>query len=156
MQFKKKLVYIVLSCVLMLSGAVILINIQAQAPEQAQIVFQSDRDGIPAIYVMDADGQNQRSLFAGGGLPSWSPDGESIVFVSGPDETNLEIYVMDADGQNPRRLTDNPAEDSAPSWSPDGRSIVFHSNRDGNREIYVMDANGENQRRLTNHPELVD
>ena len=62
MQFKKKLVYIVLSCVLMLSGAVILINIQAQAPEQAQIAFYSKRDGNLEVYVMDADGRNPRNL----------------------------------------------------------------------------------------------
>ncbi len=56
MQFKQRLVYIVLSCVLMLSSAVLLINVLAQAPEQAQIIFFSDRDGNGEIYVMDADG----------------------------------------------------------------------------------------------------
>jgi hypothetical protein len=39
-----------------------LINIRAQAPEQAQIAFYSSRDGNYEICVMDADGGNPRNL----------------------------------------------------------------------------------------------
>ena len=49
--------------------------------------------------------------------PSWSPDGQRIVFDSSRDG-NYEIYVMDSDGSNPHRLTDHPAADWFPSWSP--------------------------------------
>ena len=62
MQSKHKLVYIVLSCVLLVSGVVLFINVRAQAPKQAQIAFHSNRDGNCEIYVMDADGKNQRNL----------------------------------------------------------------------------------------------
>ena len=89
-----------------------------------------------------------RRLADQGGSPSWSPDGQQIVFVSGRDG-NDEIYVMDSDGSNPRRLTDDIADDVSPSWSPDGRHIAFVSDRDGNDEIYVMDSDGSNPRRLT-------
>ena len=41
--------------------------------------------------------------------PAWSPDGRTIVFVSGRDG-NSEIYVMDADGSEPRNLTQEPGE----------------------------------------------
>ena len=47
---------------LMLSGVVLLVNVPAQAPVQAQIAFQSDRDGNWEIYVIDADGNNPRNL----------------------------------------------------------------------------------------------
>ena len=45
MQSKRKHTYAALGYVLLLSGFVLLINIRAQAPPKAQIVFQSDRDG---------------------------------------------------------------------------------------------------------------
>ncbi|MFC1718160.1 hypothetical protein ACFL6S_31180 [Candidatus Poribacteria bacterium] len=57
MQFKQKLVYIASGCMILLSGAVLLINAMAQAPQQAQIVFRSDRDGNDEVYVMDVDGK---------------------------------------------------------------------------------------------------
>ena len=62
MQSKQKLTCIALGCMILLSGVVLLINVMAQAPKQAQISFHSNRDGNYEIYVMDADGKNQRNL----------------------------------------------------------------------------------------------
>ena len=120
-------------------------------------------DGNPEIYVMDADGKNQRRLTNNRHEdwgPSWSPDGKRIVFFSNRDGhvhakhgvPTYEIYVMDADGGTPRNLTNNPNDDRDPSWSPDGKRIAFVPERDGNPEIYVMDADGGNPRNLTNSP----
>ena len=156
---KKKLIYIALSCVLVLSGVAEFVP--ARAREEAKIAFQTSRDkgkldvlwGM-RIYVMGADGKNQRQITdnpATDSSPDWSPNGKSIVFYSERDG-NSEIYVMDADGKNQRQITDNPAKDRDPDWSPNGKSIVFHSKRDGNEEIYVMDVDGKNQRRLTDDP----
>ena len=170
MQLKQKLAYIALGCMIPLSGVVLLINVQAQAPEEAQIVFQSNRDGNwrsdeSEIYVMDTDGGNKRRLTNNPGLdymPRWSPDGQRIVFAHADVKggwfvpESSEIYVMDADGSNQRNLTNSPEADQCPAWSPDGQRIAFASYRDGsyrdfNGEIYVMDADGSNPRRLTNN-----
>ena len=78
------------------------------------------RDGNWEIYVMNADGSNQRNLTDHNEYdehPSWSPDGTSIAFTSDRDG-NWEIYVMNVDGSNQTRLTDNSAYDGYPSWSP--------------------------------------
>ena len=80
--------------------------------------------------------------------PSFSPDGEQIVFRSMRDK-NFEIYVMASDGSDQRRLTDNRADDRFPAFSPDGEQIVFLSARDMDVEIYVMKSDGSRQRRLT-------
>ena len=144
------------------------------SPNGRRIAFVSDRDGhvhakhgwsTYEIYVMDADGSNQQNLTNNphnDRQPSWSPDGERIVFSANRDWDNpqsIDIYVMDADGGNEQRLTDNPTEDESPSWSPDGKRIVFSARREGhveNRfgitdEIYVMNADGGNEQRLTDN-----
>ena len=50
-------------------------------------------------------------------FPTWSPDGEEIVFHSDRDG-NYEIYMMNADGTNLGNLTNNPANDTNRSWTP--------------------------------------
>ncbi len=117
------------------------------------IAFSSDRDGNWEIYVMNADGTNQRRLTnntADDVNPSWSPDRTKIAFHSHRPGDG-EIYVMNADGTNQKRLTNNPEDDDEPTWSPDGTKIAFHSHRSGKSEIYVMNADGTNQKRLTNN-----
>ena len=123
---------------------------------QAQIAFVSERDGNFEIYVMGADGKNQRRLTNNPLAewdPSWSSDGERIAFMANRkgDHLKWDIYVMDADGGNQQKLTNHRAGAGSPSWSPDGKRIVFNSNRDGNSEIYVMDADGGNPRNLSNN-----
>ena len=62
MQLNMKLVHIALGCLLLSGGVLLLVSVWAQAPQQAQIAFNSDRDGNWEIYVMDVDGNNQRRL----------------------------------------------------------------------------------------------
>ena len=122
-----------------------------------QIVFESERDGHTEIYVMDADGSNQRRLTYTVGedsrssLPHWSPNRRRIAFSSGPNR-HMEIYIMDGDGSNVGHVWNAEGTQSeawGPQWSPDGSRFVFVSNQGGNYDIHVMDADGLNERRLT-------
>ena len=87
--------------------------------DDARIVFASDRDGQPDIYVMASDGGAVRRLtdnIAFDGNPDWSPDGARIAFTSDRDG-DLEIYVMDSDGSNVAALTRHGHRSSSTSMA---------------------------------------
>ena len=126
--------------------------------EQTKIVFVSNRDGNGEIYVMNADGSEQKNLTnspAYDGYPCWSRDGRRIAFVSDSDgDGNGEIHIMNSDGSEQKKLTDDPTANLCPVWSPAGK-IAFISLRNGNPEIYVMNGDGSEQKRLTRNS-LID
>lgn len=66
--------------------------------------------------------------------PIWSPDGNSIAFVSNrtanPDANhNSDIWIVKANQpgkeQHPIQVTFNENADTAPNWSPDGKYITY-------------------------------
>ena len=119
---------------------------------KAQIAFTSTRDGNPEIYVMHADGENQIRLTRHpeeDKMPSWSPDGKKIAFVSMRNGGRNQIHVMDSNGENIRRITEG-AFDLNPAWSPDGRTIAYDGREVGeeNRKIRLIAPDGTNRRRL--------
>jgi TolB protein len=72
--------------------------------------------------------------------PSFSPDGQKIVFISTRDG-NREIYDMDANGTNQRRLTTTPTNEFNPRYSPNGQRLVYRQPGVGvNAAILVSDA----------------
>tara|TARA_B100000929_G_scaffold95700_1_gene75100 strand:- start:5492 stop:6460 length:969 start_codon:yes stop_codon:yes gene_type:complete len=93
------------------------------------------RPGELEIYIMDADGSNQRQLTQLGGAnfaPYWHPSGEKILFSSNhhdPDGRDFEIYMINLDGSGLTRITYSEGFDGFPVFSPDGQHLVFGSNR---------------------------
>ncbi len=64
--------------------------------------------------------------------PAWSPDGQSIAFVSNrtlpdPDRSqNTDVFVVAArEGQVPRAIATGPGTDGFPAFSPDGQWIAY-------------------------------
>ena len=80
--------------------------------------------------------------------PSWSPDGQRILFTMGDVMTNFDVWAMNADGTGRTRLTEHPERDADPTWSPDGSRVVFVSQRDGDVALWIKDADGGNKYKL--------
>jgi Tol biopolymer transport system component len=76
------------------------------------------------LYVMDIDGNNRRLLLKGAHWnPSWSPDGNWIVFTSGG---TLQIINLTGDSiRTFQGVNDVPL--FHPDWSSDGKLILFSS-----------------------------
>ena len=133
------------------------------SPDSQSIAFASFREA-PGIYIMDANGGNQRRLAnqpQSGRTPSWSPDGKQIAFsdiILGGHQDPLfggtrDIYTVNVDGSQLRRRTRHPSMDIFPDWSPDGRSIVYYSRWNQKTDIYLIKGGlGRHAGRLTRHP----
>jgi Tol biopolymer transport system component len=136
-----------------------------------KIVFVSDRitprnPALPdfegadyEIFVMNSDGSNQTQITFNeldDEHPSWSPDGERIVFqrdfIPARGEVDYDILTMRSDGTGERNLTNSPGViDRQPDWSPNGRKIAFARapDVDSNHDIYTISPDGSNLRQLT-------
>lgn len=109
----------------------------AWSPDGARVAYVAtpDAPGVPGgdpakaamarrkIWVMDADGANQRQLTADPAYrdeyPRWSADGTRIYFMRLDRQDRWSLWVMDADGGNPRLLIGNLPPDvltGSPPW----------------------------------------
>lgn len=130
----------------------------SQATLSAPIVVPIDPDGGEQyrIYLIDTDDSAPRRLtpenseiIGAESAPTWSPDGERIVFV-GYVGDGVDLFTINADGTDLRNLTNIGEHVIQPEWSPDGAQIVYLRTSADSSDIYVMDADGANNRRLTN------
>ena len=126
----------------------------AYSPDGRTIAFSRNTDwSNRALFLMAADGSKLRRLTRGEGtvrkfrrdsMPTWSPDGRTLVFASNRDG-NGELYAIDATGRNERRITNTPLVDEQnPRFSRDGRRILYtHEGR-----VATMNRDGTGVREL--------
>ena len=94
--------------------------------------------------------------------PAWSPDGQSLAFVSNrtlpdPDRSqDSDVFVVAArEGAIPRAIVTGPGSDRSPAFSPDGRWIAYVAGGDpkdlwyGSSRVAVVPVAGGPARALT-------
>lgn len=110
-----------------------------QSPDGECIVFSSDRDGPFRIYLMNADGSNQRPLSPMmSGVeefePEFSSDGTRIAFVH-KEDGRTSVWTMNKDGSDRKRLTPiGPFQYIRPRWQPGSRDMLFNCREDDDED----------------------
>jgi len=118
------------------------------APDGKHIIFKtsSANTNKNVIWIMDRDGKNADKISRVEGWdPTWSPDGEYVLFASDMDGA-IQLFRMRFTGKELHRVSSLPAIRGRSDWSPDGQFIVTYSGEAWAREVYIMGVDGLNAR----------
>jgi TolB protein len=107
------------------------------------------------LIVADADGENPHVVMQSNEplmSPAWSPDGQTLAYVSFEDRLP-SVYVQVLKTGERRRVSARAGVNQAPAWSPDGKKLALTlSTRDGNLDVYVLDLDTQALTRITDDP----
>jgi Tol biopolymer transport system component len=125
-----------------------------------RLTFTSERMGIPQIWVMDSNGENQKLFTKSTAYinthPSWSPDGQSILFtqvIADGGIPRLAVAPFMYEDYEEFRFTQEPSPMREGRYSPDGFWIVFEGwLTDSNQNLYILAVNGALREQLTSDP----
>lgn len=125
---------------------------------QTRIAYVEESGAGPSpirrLAVQDLDLAEYRYLTTGETIvltPAWSPDGNSIAYVSLADG-QPQVRIMNATGEGDRALVPDGGISFAPRFSPDGRRLLFSRSVAGNTDIHVIDVESGLQQQLTRTP----
>ncbi|MCX6142502.1 MAG: hypothetical protein NTZ35_04710 [Ignavibacteriales bacterium] len=113
-------------------------SVAFDGPPDSSFIATTTRD----IYVSGTEGKQVNRLTDDrmSGVPTWSPDGRFIAFVSRRDG-GLNAYVMRSDGSGQIRITNHGKVLGGPLlWSPDGTRLLYPYDHSQNRTTIAVAA----------------
>jgi Tol biopolymer transport system component len=124
--------------------------------DNENIVFNSNREATPNIFIMNIKDQTVDNLTKGPGMDaSFSLNPERNKFVFESDRLgNVDLFILDMDTRQTTTLTQTPERESEPIWSPDGKWIAFRW--DVPNDIFLMDLETQSIQMLTNTPDVYE
>jgi Tol biopolymer transport system component/uncharacterized protein YjdB len=124
----------------------------AWSPDGSRIAWSNAVNGNVDLYVAKADGSEKIRLTNhpdDDTQPGWSPDGQFIVFRTGPDIGASKLMITVVDGTGMRPLIENLDNSlREPRWSPRGDLIAF-SRLDGSYGVWLIAPDGTGARRVS-------
>jgi dipeptidyl aminopeptidase/acylaminoacyl peptidase len=122
------------------------------SPDSRKIAFVSDRTGKAFdeghntdVWVIDANGGPLTKISdheTADNSPRWSPDGQTIAFVSAvPEKSHSKIWLAPAAGGGPSRLAADGLDvlPSALRWAEGGKALYFETGFHGTSQVYRVD-----------------
>jgi Tol biopolymer transport system component len=126
------------------------------AKDGNDIVFSSNRGGVPSLWRISASGGTPIPV-QGVGTPANNPSiprkGDRLVYMQSSHSDNIwRLNLKDEkSGQGPllRFTSTRRGFNRRPSFSQDGKEIAFESDRLGNSDIWYCDSDGSNCGQVT-------
>jgi Tol biopolymer transport system component len=119
---------------------------------------RSGSSGSSSLWIMDADGNNQRMVLedsvSGRWSLAWSPDGKAIAWLrnfAGVAGSYQEIIIRELDTGEELQLTDDRKNIYDICWMPQG-DIIFSSNRGGASNLWTIPSKGGAAVQITRGP----
>jgi len=111
------------------------------SPDGSQIVFASERQGFPKLFVKPANGaspekllfESRKALFPN----SWSTDGRRFAYMD--IAASADVWALElVPSQRSTVFLKTPFNEAEAQFSPDGRWIAYASDESGRWEVYVQ------------------
>ena len=124
------------------------------APDSRRIVYVSERDAAPHLFLFDFTTQKESQLTSaatGDAAPRVSPDGKSVAFV----RDGKELRVLDLAAKTDRSVATGflSRSDRAVAWSPDSRWLAYLGlSAKSFRNVYAVPASGGDTRAVSMLP----
>ena len=122
------------------------------------VLFETSPNGFAQLHLVPSGGGTSQPISdvrdGWATFPSWSPDGEEIVYSCGrPSYEESDLCLLSPSGEFLGLLGDeSPSREIEASWSPDGMTVAFASNRSGDSDVYLIDVESGRVTRLTDDP----
>jgi Tol biopolymer transport system component len=127
----------------------------SRAPNDSNVVFQSNRDGNVELYYTDLLGSGEAvrltNTQSNNTNPMYGPDARTVVYQSDRNG-NFDLFTIDQVTGKELQITSDKADDVNPFYSPDLKWLVFQSNRNNNWDIFVLNVETGNEFQLTDTP----
>ena len=100
------------------------------SPDGSRLAFDSDRDGIRAVYVAGIDATRPRRVSGDGyaAVPSWSPAGDRLAFIKAESRraSVWNVWIVDLHTGSLTRVTSHRIGQAwRASWFPDGEHLAY-------------------------------
>ncbi|MBN1456230.1 MAG: PD40 domain-containing protein [Sedimentisphaerales bacterium] len=138
----KKTIFILLCLFQLVAGCAI----------KKQVLKPQDRILAGTLEIIDVETAKRRIIYGTHdyiGLPTWTPDGKSIVY-----NKNGRLYLFTIGDDAPKPLEADSAAQyrNKRGLSPDGKTLVYCAGHEGNYDIYTIPKNGTSKTQLTSYP----